>query len=138
MAPHLNICIHFSHQVVKKSFPKAEQSANNLTNHGGKSGENSVDNVTYSAEAAQTLALNALAWVLSSDDMMQTFLASTGVYPNDLANLAQTPLFLGAVLDFLMEDDQRVVDFCTTGALALTSVQAARLALPGAQCTHWT
>ncbi len=97
-----------------------------------------MDNVTYSVEAAQTLALNALAWLLSSDELLQSFLLSTGAYPQDLANLAQTPAFLGEVLDFLMEDDQRVIAFCETGPYPLTSVQGARAALPGGQNIHWT
>lgn len=97
-----------------------------------------MDNITKGNEASQTLALNALAWILQNDDLLQSFLSSTGAYPKDLAQLAQTPLFLGAVLDFLMEDDQRVINFCATGPYPLTLVQEARSALPGAQYTHWT
>lgn len=138
MAPQLNTYKHFSQQVVKKSFLKPEQNVKKLTNYGGECGEKSVDNITFGQDAAQTLALNALAWVLGSDDLLHSFLTTTGAYPKDLPQLAQTPLFLGAVLDFLMEDDQRVINFCATGPYPLTSVQAARMALPGAQYTHWT
>ena len=88
--------------------------------------------------AAQTLALQALAWVLGQDELLGFFLSNTGASPSDLAQLAQTPLFLGAVLDFIMEDDARVINFCTDHSHPLTAVQSARAALPGAQYMHWT
>lgn len=87
---------------------------------------------------AQTLALEALAWVLGQEDLLDSFLSTTGAYPKDLAELASQPLFLGAVLDFVMEEDQRVIAFCTAQNHPLTIVQTARAALPGAQYMHWT
>ena len=124
--------------MVKKSFPNAEQNANNLTNCGVKWGESSVDNIKIGADAAQVMALEALSWVLGRDDLLGNFLNNTGASPQDLAQLAKQPLFLGAVLDFLMEDDQRVIEFCADHSHPLTSVQAARASLPGAQYMHWT
>lgn len=90
------------------------------------------------ASHAQTLALEALAWVLAQNDLLDSFLATTGAYPKDLAGLASQPLFLGAVLDFVMEEDQRVIAFCAAQNHPLTIVQIARAALPGAQYMHWT
>ncbi len=97
-----------------------------------------MDNIKFGAEAAQTMALEALAWVLGQDDLLGNFLNNTGASPNDLARLAGEPLFLAAVLDFLMEDDQRVIAFCADLNHPLTSVQSARAVLPGAQYMHWT
>lgn len=97
-----------------------------------------MENVTNSAQAAQTLALTALTWVLGQDALVGAFLGASGAVPQDLAQLAQTPLFQGAVLDFLMEDDARIMAFCDAHNLPYTSVQTARTALPGAQYMHWT
>jgi hypothetical protein len=97
-----------------------------------------VDKGGFSADAAQILALQALAWVVAQPEMLSDFLSSTGAYGQDLAQLARQPLFLGAVLDYLLEQDQRVVEFCTAHGAALTHPQMARLALPGAQHLHWT
>lgn len=97
-----------------------------------------MENVTNSAQAAQTLALTALTWVLGQDALVGAFLGASGAAPQDLAQLAQTPLFQGAVLDFLMEDDARIMAFCDAHNLPYTSVQTARTALPGAQYMHWT
>jgi hypothetical protein len=90
------------------------------------------------AESAQTMALQALAWVLGQDDLLGNFLSNTGASPQDFPRLATEPLFLGAVLDFLMEDDKRVIAFCDSHGHPLTSLQSARAALPGAQYMHWT
>lgn len=124
--------------MVKKSFLGEEQNAKGLNKCGGNSGEKSVDNVKMNAAAAQVLALEALAWVLSQEDLIGNFLSVTGAYPKDLPQLAGQPLFLGAVLDFMMEDDQRIIAFCTAQNQPLTIVQIARAALPGAQYMHWT
>ncbi len=97
-----------------------------------------MDNIKIGAEAAQVMAIEALTWVLGQDELLGYFLSNTGTSPQDLARLAGEPLFLGAVLDFLMEDDQRVIDFCTDHGHPLTSVQSARASLPGAQYMHWT
>lgn len=98
----------------------------------------SVDKITKPAQAAQTLALTALTWLLGQDDLVGAFLNASGAAPQDMAALAQTPLFQGAVLDFLMEDDARIIAFSDAQNLPYTAVQTARAALPGAQYMHWT
>ena len=45
---------------------------------------------------------------------------------------------IGAVLDFLLEDDARVIGFCDTAALPYTAVMQARAALPGGELPNWT
>ena len=65
-----------------------------------------------SAEAAEVLALKALGWLASNEDLLPTFLGSTGASEADLRARAADPAFLGAVLDFLMMDDAWVVGFC--------------------------
>ena len=89
-------------------------------------------------ESAESLALQALSWLLSQQDVMGAFLYATGAAQGDLAALAAEPVFLGAVLDFLTEDDSRVMAFCDQAGLPYSAPMQARLALPGAQHTHWT
>ena len=50
---------------------------------------------------AQTLALAALGWVLSSEDRAARLLALTGLTPDALRAGLGNPEVLGAVLDFL-------------------------------------
>jgi hypothetical protein len=89
-------------------------------------------------EAAETLALQALAWILDDQDRAGAILAVTGASPGDLRRGAADPVFLGAVLDFLLADDAHVIAFCTENGLAFDRPLAARAALPGGAAVHWT
>lgn len=88
-------------------------------------------------EAAETLALEAFVWVLASE-FLDAFLNATGVDHSQLASLAQDPVFLAGVLDFLMEDDARVIRFCDATTRSYLSVMQARARLPGGQLPNWT
>lgn len=88
-------------------------------------------------EAAETLALEALMWVLNGE-LMENFLNATGAGRDQLAVLAQDLAFLAGVLDFLMEDDARVIGFCDATGRPYLAVTEARVLLPGGQLPHWT
>jgi len=89
-------------------------------------------------ESAHVVALQALAWLAADDDLLPTFLGATGASLGDLRVRAGDAEFLGAILDFLMMDDQWVVAFCDAQGLPYTAPQAARAALPGGVPVHWT
>lgn len=89
-------------------------------------------------ESAETLALQAFSWLLGQDDLVGLFLNATGAGQGELASLAGDPVFLGAVLDFLMEDDARVIGFCDAHGLPYPAVMQARQELPGGQLPNWT
>lgn len=91
-----------------------------------------------SADDAETLALRALAWIAGQDDLLGAFLGSSGLTEQDLRASAGSPETLGAVLDFLMMDDNWVIGFCDSAALPYDRVALARAALPGGQQHHWT
>jgi hypothetical protein len=100
--------------------------------------QNFGDNMVNRQESAETLALQAFSWLLGQDELVGLFLNATGAGQGQLTNLMQDPVFLGAVLDFLMEDDARVIGFCDSAGLAYPSVMQARQALPGGQLPNWT
>ncbi len=89
-------------------------------------------------EAAQTVALQALTWILGDPATLEAFLGATGVSAGDLGARAREPEFHGAILDFLLMDDQWVIGFCDASGHAYTVPMAARTALPGGQQEHWT
>ena len=97
-----------------------------------------AENRVYQQESAETLAIRALAWVLAQDDLVAAFLNATGADTRQMAVLARDPAFLGGVLDFLMEDDSRVMAFCDSIGQPYTVPMQARTALPGGQQWHWT
>ena len=84
------------------------------------------------------VALKALGWLAAQDDLLPVFLSATGASPGDLRRQAGQPAFLGAVLDFILQDDAAVIGFCTAEGLAYTVPMEARQALPGGGAVHWT
>ncbi|MEP5729172.1 MAG: DUF3572 domain-containing protein [Sulfitobacter sp.] len=92
----------------------------------------------YTQETAETLALQALGWLVQNDDLMPVFMGSSGADEAEIKSRAGDPIFLGAVLDFLMMDDAWVVRFCDDHALAYDRVMQARAALPGGEQVNWT
>ncbi|MFA5537803.1 MAG: DUF3572 domain-containing protein [Gemmobacter sp.] len=80
---------------------------------------------------AETLALRALGWIAGDEEMLGHFMAASGASPAELRARAQEPEFLGAVLDFLLMDDNWVTGFCDAEALDYTAPARARAALPG-------
>lgn len=89
-------------------------------------------------ESAEITALKALSWLFDQQDLVGLFLNATGADQQHLSRLAADPAFLGGVLDFLMEEDARVIAFCDAHALPYTAPMQARAALPGGQQWHWT
>lgn len=89
-------------------------------------------------EAAQLLALRALAWLASDEELIGQFLLATGARPDEIRARAQDADFHLAILDFLLVDDQRVMAFCDAHSYPYTEPQAARAALPGGEAPHWT
>ena len=91
-----------------------------------------------SQETADTVALQALAWLAGNDDLLPVFLGATGASVEDLRARVNEPEFLLSVLEFLMMDDAWVIAFCDDKAISYDVPMQARYALPGGATTHWT
>ena len=94
--------------------------------------------MSYTQETAETLALQALAWLAAHDDLLPVFFGSSGASEADLRQGASDPAFLGSVLDFLLMDDAWVIAFCDSCGIAYDKVMDARRALPGGEQVNWT
>ncbi|KIN61612.1 DUF3572 domain containing protein [Sulfitobacter noctilucae] len=94
--------------------------------------------MTISRDSAETLALQALAWLAANDDLLPVFLGSTGASEAEVRARATDPVFLGAVLDFLMMDDAWVIGFCDDETIPYDRIMQARAALPGGEQVNWT
>ena len=88
--------------------------------------------------AAETLALEALAWLAGDEERLGAFLGASGLAPGELRARAQDPDFLVAVLDFLTADDDSVRAFCDSHGYRYDEPLAARRAIPGGEEVHWT
>ncbi|MDE3079614.1 MAG: DUF3572 domain-containing protein [Paracoccaceae bacterium] len=89
-------------------------------------------------DAAETLALQVLGWLVSNDELLPVFLGASGASLADLRGRARDPVFLASVLDFLLMDDAWIVAFCDAAGLPYDAPMTARQALPGGHQTHWT
>ena len=89
-------------------------------------------------EAAQTVALKALGWLVGNEDLCPTFMGSTGSSVDDLRDRAGDAEFQVSVLEFLTMDDAWVMAFCDAEGLSYDMPLRARYALPGAEEVHWT
>lgn len=94
--------------------------------------------MAYTREAAETLGLEVLSWLVGQEDLIGVFLGSTGTSEAELRARAGDPEFLGSVLDFLLMDDAWVIRFCDGHGLAYDRPMLARSALPGGGQVHWT
>lgn len=89
-------------------------------------------------DAAETIALKCLGWLAGHEDLLDVFMGATGAGREHLRAGAQDPVFLASVLDFVMQDDAWVMEFCAAEGLSGETLMAARMALPGGQHPHWT
>ncbi len=89
-------------------------------------------------DTAEMIALRALAWLATNEELLPVFMGATGSSTDDLRNRASEPDFLCSVLDFLMMDDAWVVEFCDTQALPYDQLMMARQSLPGGAQVNWT
>ncbi|MGB7242125.1 MAG: DUF3572 domain-containing protein [Sulfitobacter sp.] len=94
--------------------------------------------MSFTQESAETLALQVLAWLAGNKELLPVFLGATGASESDVRTGAADPVFLGAVLDFVMMDDAWVIEFCDTQNLAYDRLFMARQALPGGGEVNWT
>ena len=77
-------------------------------------------------EGAEILALQALGWLAGQEERMGRFLALTGLQGADLRAVADSRDTLRAVLDFLLSDEELLLDFCEMAQIPPKSLPAYR------------
>jgi hypothetical protein len=80
---------------------------------------------------AEALALQALAHVAADDRLLRRLLALTGLTPAALRDGAARPEVLGAVLDFVLNDERLLLEFAAAAGIPADRPLAARRLLPG-------
>ncbi|MFO6465376.1 DUF3572 family protein [uncultured Jannaschia sp.] len=88
-------------------------------------------------EQAEVVALRALEWLVGAE-LLDTFQATTGAERAQIVAAAEDADFLGAVLDFILMQDDWVEGACAAQSLPYDRLLAARAALPGGNLPHWT
>lgn len=93
--------------------------------------------MTYTRESAQELASSAFLFLAGRPDLIEGFLAETGLQPQDLRRVAGSPDMALHVLDYLLEDDQRVTEAAAGLGIAPGDLMQARTALAGPGSYGW-
>jgi hypothetical protein len=78
----------------------------------------------------ETLALMALAYIAGDGDLLDRFLALSGLDLEGLKARAQDPTLLGAVLDFLLAHEPDLHAFAADSQIKPEGVAQARQKLP--------
>ena len=83
-------------------------------------------------DVAESIALQALAFIAGEAKHLERLLAETGLTAESLRADAAEPTLLAGVLDFVLADEARLLDFCGHAGLKPDRPARARARLPGA------
>jgi hypothetical protein len=86
-----------------------------------------------SREAAETLAIQALAFIAEEPDRLGAFLGATGLMPDRIRESAQQPDFLAGVLEHMLAHESLLVAFADSAGIDPADIARARGAFGG----HW-
>lgn len=83
-------------------------------------------------ENAQVLALKALAYIATDEHRLDDFQTTTGADEAAIRAGAADPKFLGGLLDYVLEREGLLLDFCRSAGIRPDLTLKARAKLPGA------
>ena len=78
---------------------------------------------------AEMVAINALAFIAGEPELLDRFLALTGLDPAEIRQSAAEPGFLVGVLDFLMDHESFLLVYAASNNWPPDRIKAARNAL---------
>ena len=90
------------------------------------------------SQEAEIYAIKVTNWLISNQDLLDVFMSSTGVNEATIKSDFHDGVFLAAVLDFLLLDDNWVIAACDAMQLEPDAMLTARLVLPVGERVNWT
>lgn len=88
-------------------------------------------------DRAETVALQALAWIAADEELLPQLAGATGMSLGDAKGRVQDPAFLAGILEFLCMEDRWIRRFCDEHGLPYDEPMKALMALPGQQRDEW-
>ena len=82
-----------------------------------------------SQPAAEAIALDALTFIASDDELLSRFVALTGMDPSAVRSELQKPGFLHGVMHHVVEHEELLIAFASSAGLKPEQVAAAAQAL---------
>ncbi len=77
-------------------------------------------------EAAETLAVQALAFIAEQPEQLARFLAETGIGPDQIRAAARQPDFLAGVLDHMLGNEALLIAFANSAGIDPAAVARLR------------
>lgn len=87
-------------------------------------------------DQAEVIALQAVGYLSENEYALNALMAQSGLGPDDFKNGLSSASFLAGLLDFLLQDEGTLLDFCQSLNMSPEEVVKARRALPGGD-TLW-
>ena len=87
---------------------------------------------------AKGYATDALLWLATHDQHLETFLIVSGADVHDLRIRSKDSEFLSFVLDFVMTSDQLILSLSNYVQITPEQVKLAHFVLSGKDLQHWT
>jgi hypothetical protein len=83
----------------------------------------------YSRQTAETLAVQAFAFIAADDTRLGSFIASTGIAVQSIRDAAREPNFLAGVLEHILADENLLIAFADSAGINPAEVARAHQAL---------
>lgn len=93
--------------------------------------------MAHSVKTARELALKLVVFLSDRPDLTARLLQGSGLGPQDLRQAITDPDTCISLLDFLLEDDSRVLEFAQHAGIRPQEVLTARTALSGPGSYGW-
>jgi len=78
------------------------------------------------------LCLKALIYIVEDEDLLTLFVQTSGISPNQLKESLESKETMGSLFDFLLQEEEKLIDFCEKHTISPENIWKARQALPGA------
>ncbi|MEM7067742.1 MAG: DUF3572 domain-containing protein [Pseudomonadota bacterium] len=89
-------------------------------------------------ETATDVAISGLQFIAGDSEQLSRFVALSGVDPENLRSLAQSPDFMVAILDYFLGDEPTLLAFTASAGIDPREVQQAKIALaPESADQNW-
>jgi hypothetical protein len=84
-------------------------------------------------EQAEVTAIKVLQFIVEDRERVARFLGITGMEPADLRSSAGNATFLAGVVDYVLDHETLLLEFCAREGLRPEIIWGVRRALPGGQ-----
>ncbi|MEO0328094.1 MAG: DUF3572 domain-containing protein [Pseudomonadota bacterium] len=80
-------------------------------------------------EYASQIAIEALSYIAGDQELLNQFVSLSGLQPDQISQIADTPAFLAAILDFLRTDDTKLLAFSSSRNIEPDLIYKAKITL---------